>query len=27
VTSKFPVAGDAIRFELESLGAVELKVE
>lgn len=27
VTSKFPVAGDAIRFELDSLGAVELKVE
>ena len=27
VTSKFPVAGDQIRFELEALGAVELKVE
>jgi 2-keto-4-pentenoate hydratase len=27
VTSKFPVAGDAIRFELDALGAVELKVE
>lgn len=27
VTSKFPVAGDEIRFELGPLGAVELKVE
>lgn len=27
VTSKFPVAGDEIRFELDALGAVELKVE
>jgi len=27
VTSKFPVAGDEIRFELDGLGAVELKVE
>ncbi len=27
VTSKFPVAGDEIRFELEGVGAVELKVE
>jgi len=27
VTSKFPVAGDEIRFALEGLGAVELKVE
>ena len=27
VTSKFPVPGDAVRFELDALGAVELKVE
>lgn len=27
VTSKFPVAGDEVRFELGALGAVELKVE
>jgi len=27
VTSKFPIAGDEIRFELGPLGAVELKVE
>jgi len=27
VTSKFPVTGDEIRFALEGLGAVELKVE
>jgi 2-keto-4-pentenoate hydratase len=27
VTSKFPVAGDEIRFDLGALGAVELKVE
>jgi 2-keto-4-pentenoate hydratase len=27
VTSKFPVAGDEIRFDLGALGAVELTVE
>jgi len=27
VTSKFPNAGDALRFELEGLGAVELRVD
>jgi len=27
VTSKFPKAGDAVKFELEGLGAVELRVD